>query len=126
MRFIKETIGLILIIIFIITIEIITTKFTNNSLGLINSEIETIQKIDDKKDLKERIEKLFKIWEEEAKKLSCYIEHDELEEISNNIKSLVYDSKNNDEEAMEKNLNQIKFKMEKIKNNQKLNIENIF
>ncbi len=124
MRFVKETVGIVLIIVFIITIEFITTKVTNNSLSLINSEIETIENTED--NLKEDVYKLSNDWEKERKELSCYIEHSELDKISESINLLVYYSQSNDQKAIEKNLTQIKFKMEEIKHKQKLNIENIF
>lgn len=44
MRFLKEMIGLILIIVFVISIEIITQKVTKNSLKMIDDKIANIQK----------------------------------------------------------------------------------
>lgn len=125
MRFIKETIGIILIIVFVISIEIITEKITNNSLRVISQEITNIEENGEEK-IEESVNKLSEAWKNEESKLSCYMEHDELEEISKLINSLNFSSKKNDTEKIEENINEIKFKMEHIKNKQKVKIKNIF
>lgn len=125
MRFIKETIGIILIIVFVISIEIITEKITNNSLRVISQEITNIEENGEEK-IEENVNKLSEAWKNEESKLSCYMEHDELEEISKLINSLEFSSKKNDTEKIEENINEIKFKMEHIKNKQKVKIKNIF
>lgn len=125
MRFIKETIGIILIIVFVISIEIITEKITNNSLRVISQEITNIEENGEKK-IEECVNKLSETWKNEEAKLSCYMEHDELEEISKLINSLKFSSKKNDTEKIEENIDEIKFKMEHIKNKQKVKIKNIF
>lgn len=125
MRFIKETIGIILIIVFVISIEIITEKITNNSLRVISQEITNIEENGEEK-IEENVNKLSEAWKNEESKLSCYMEHDELEEISKLINSLKFSSKKNDTEKIEENINEIKFKMEHIKNKQKVKIKNIF
>ena len=125
MRFIKETIGIILIIVFVISIEIITEKITNNSLRVISQEITNIEENGEEK-IEECVNKLSETWKNEEAKLSCYMEHDELEEISKLINSLKFSSKKNDTEKIEENIEEIKFKMEHIKNKQKVKIKNIF
>lgn len=125
MRFIKETIGIILIIVFVISIEIITEKITNNSLRVISQEITNIEENGEEK-IEESVNKLSETWKNEEAKLSCYMEHDELEEISKLINSLKFSSKKNDTEKIEENIDEIKFKMEHIKNKQKVKIKNIF
>lgn len=124
MRFVKETIGIILIIVFVISIEIITENITNNSLKIMSQEIEKVENEEDK--LEEATSKLSETWKKEEAKLSCYMEHDELEEISKLINSLEFSSKNDDMEKIDENINEIKFKMEHIKNKQKIKIKNIF
>ena len=125
MRFMKETIGIILIIVFVISIEIITEKITNNSLRVISQEITNIEENGEEK-IEECVNKLSETWKNEEAKLSCYMEHDELEEISKLINSLKFSSKKNDTEKIEENIDEIKFKMEHIKNKQKVKIKNIF
>lgn len=126
MRFLKETIGVILIIVFVISIEIITEKITNNSLKALSQKIEIIEEQENDEDLKSSISKLSETWKNEEAKLSCYMEHDEVEEISKIINSLEFSAKNSDNEKIEEEINEIKFKMEHIKNKQKVKLKNIF
>lgn len=124
MRFIKETIGIVLIIVFVICIEIITGKITNNSLQNISKEIEKVEK--EEVEAQNAVSSLSEVWKVEESKLSCYMEHDELEEISKLINSLEFYSKSNDIESIDEEINEIKFKLEHIKNKQKVKIKNIF
>lgn len=124
MRFVKETIGIILIIVFVISIEIITQKITDNSIKIMNQEIKNVEKEDDK--VVVAVSKLSEAWKKEEAKLSCYMEHDELEEISKLINSLEFSSENDDKEKIDKDIHEIKFKMEHIKNKQNIKIQNIF
>ena len=71
MRFIKETIGIILIIVFVISIEIITEKITNNSLRVISQEITNIEENGEEK-IEESVNKLSETWKNEEAKLSFF------------------------------------------------------
>lgn len=124
MQFVRETIGVILIIVFVISIEIITQKITNTSIKIMNQEIEKVEKEEEK--IEVAVSKLSETWKNEEAKLSCYMEHDELEEISKLINSLEIFSNNDDKEKMNQNIHEIKFKMEHIKNKQNIKIQNIF
>lgn len=126
MRFVKETIGLILILVFVILIEIITSKVTENALNLLSSKIEVIENQESRENLKIAINDLSETWKNELSKLSYYMEHDELKDISKSMNLLVFSSENNDKDTIEEELNEIKFKMEHIKNKQKIKFENIF
>lgn len=124
MRFVRETIGIILILVFVISIEIITEKTTNNSLKIMSQEIVKVENGED--EIKSTINKLSESWKNEESKLSCYMEHDELEEISKLINSLVFSSQNDDMDKVYENINEIKFKLDHIKNKQKVKIKNVF
>lgn len=126
MHFIKEIIGIISIIVFIVFIEIITDNITNNSLSILNNNIDTIEKQENKEKRKDEIEKLYSNWENEESKLSCYMEHNELEEISKCVNALVFESKEGTKENIDDELNKMRFKMKHIKNKQKIKFKNIF
>lgn len=126
MQFIKETIGIILIILFVIIIEIITMKVTNNSLNRVNDELGLIESESNENELKSKINNFSNSWKNEEKKLSCFMEHNELEEITKEVNSLVFAIENGKKETIKEKLDNIKFKMEHIKNKQKIKIENIF
>lgn len=124
MHFLKESIGIVIIVVFIIFMEIITNKITQESLDNINTKIEFV--LADDENIKEKVNDLSNAWYEEESKLSCYMEHDELEEISKSINSLVFYSENNDKEHIKEQISKIRFKMEHIEDKQKIKLENIF
>lgn len=124
MRFIKESIGILIIVLFVIFIEIITENITNKSLDKINLKIQSLENSNN--DIQKEVEEFSKVWEKEEKKLSCYMEHNELEEISKNVNNLVFLVQNKKMENIKEKINEIEFKMEHIKNKQRLKLENIF
>lgn len=126
MRFIKETIGILVIILLIILLEIITGKITNTTFNMINNHIEYIEKEESKTEMNKKIEELSRTWKKEKVKLFCYIEHKQLEDIGENINLLVFNSKYGNKESIKENLSMIKFKIDYIRNSQKLKLENIF
>lgn len=126
MRFVKEFIGLALIIVFVITIEIITVKTTKDSLKNIDGKISQVQKWESDEQLETSIKELSNSWKIEEKKMSCYIEHNELEEITKLINSLEFQIEDNKKDNINQTIDEIKFKMEHIENKQKIKLENIF
>lgn len=126
MQFVKETIGIILIILFVVVIEIMTVNITNDSLNNVNNELGVIEREHNNDELKNKIYNFSNIWKNEEKKLSCFMEHNELEEITKEVNSLVYAIENNKIDSIKERLDNIKFKMEHIKRKQRIRIENIF
>lgn len=126
MRFMKEGIGILLIIIFVISIEIITGKITNNSLKSLEGEISAIEERKNDDHLKELVDNLSETWDICEKKLSYYMEHDELEEISKIVTSMVFSVNNDENKEIWKEIDEMKFKVEHIKDKQKIKFENIF
>ena len=82
----KELVICIIIIIFIFIINIITQKYTSNSVETISSDLNGLKiKMKDEnietEKLKQDIDKLFSEWESRHDILAYYIEHDELEKV---------------------------------------------
>ena len=83
----KETIISIVIILSIITLDFITQDYTKESVK------ETISSLTEVKDdiekntgkVNESVKKTFELWEKRYSKLAYFIEHDELEKVSNAI-----------------------------------------
>jgi uncharacterized Zn finger protein len=126
MRFIKEGIIMGLIILFVATIEIITVNVTQNSLKEIDEKIAELEEVIDGDNKYEKVDELSQLWKNKEIKLEIYMEHNELETISSKmstIKSNIYN--NNMVDAIEQ-INEVKFRIEHIRNKQKLKLENIF
>ena len=107
----------------------VTEKNTENVLGKISSVFsemhEDLNQENDEK-LKEKINEVIEIWEEESDKLSFYIEHEELEkvemyiwEINSNIETKEYSM------AMQ-SLDTCDFIINHIMDKNKLELKNIF
>jgi uncharacterized Zn finger protein len=126
MRFIKEGIIMGLIILFVVIIEIITVNVTQNSLKEIDEKIAELEEVIDDNSKYEKVNELSELWKNKEIKLEFYMEHNELEAISSKmstIKSNIYN--NNMVDAIEQ-INEVKFRVEHIRNKQKLKLENIF
>lgn len=129
-KFLKEYIIILIIIVFVLLIEIITGKITNNSLENINYYISNLENgINCNNDIEERMKELSDNWAQEEIRLSYYMEHNELERISSNITILRSNLRNisdNNYAEIRALIDEIKYRLEYIKNKQKLGLKNIF
>ena len=126
MKFIREFSMLFFIIVFVFVIENITQKNTESVLKEINSKIYELEESLYSENNKEKMNEFSQTWKNKEAKLAFYMEHNELEEISSKITNAKINIENdNIDEAIEY-LDEIKFRVEHIKNKQKLNLKNIF
>lgn len=89
----KELIIVILIVIFVIVTNIITQRYTKESIETLNSELEELkeelfsQNIENK-ELEKKMDNIMNSWREKFNNLAYYIEHDELEKVETELSSL--------------------------------------
>lgn len=126
MRFLKEYIIIILIIVFVILIEVITNSITKKSINDINYSIQKVDESLETSENNEKINELCDSWKKECDKLSFYMEHDELEKVGKLVDNVKSDIENNNTEDVKQELDEIKFLLEHIKDKQKLQLKNIF
>ncbi len=126
MRFLKEYVILFFIIVFIISIEIITVNITKNFLSEINNKIEEVEYSIESDENKKKIDELSELWKNKENKLEYYMEHKELEEISAKIRNAKSNIENDNIDEAKEQIDEIKFRVEHIKNIQKVNMRNIF
>lgn len=132
----KETVICIIIVIAIIIGNIITQKYTKQSVESLSNNLESlktemINKIEEKKDkskeeLSESVDKIMENWESRHDKLAYYIEHNELEKVENNLTAL--DSFAETEEYADaiKELDESIFVLKHIQEKYAFNLKNIF
>ena len=84
--------------------------------------IENISEIDIEKKSKEMVDK----WIEKQKFLNCYIEHNEIEKVSDKIHLIDKQIKIEDYEDARQAITEVKFSLEHLMEKQKTNIENFF
>ena len=120
---------IIILIIFIIVLDILIGKCTENSIKETEEYLEDLKQtlIDENyEESKNKNDKLKEKWEESEEKLSYFIEHDELEKISSQIAIMHENSDNKAYKlALEDNI-ETKFLLEHVKDKLKLKLKNVF
>ena len=129
MKFFKEYVMIVLIIVFVILAELITSKITCKVVEDINYYINFLEEGIDNNDIGDKMEKLSSQWRKSEIKLAFFMEHSELEKINadiTNLRSNVYNRNNNNYEDIKELIDAIKYRLEYVKNKQKLGLKNIF
>lgn len=126
MRFIRELIMLILIIVFVVIIDNITQNITEKSLSKISIKISQVEENLYSENNKNKMNELSESWKDIEAKLAFYMEHNELEQISSKMTNAKISIEKNDTDEAIFYLDEIKFRVEHIKNKQKLELKNIF
>ena len=129
----KQVIAIIIIIIVIIIADIILEKNTNSTIEIVSEKLELVdEKVEkfesdnvSKLELKKEVNKMVDIWKEKQKILTYYIEHDEIEKISDKIelirKQIEIEEFGDARQAIE----ETKFLLDHLKEKEKLNLRNI-
>lgn len=129
----KETIICIVIIIAIILGNYIIQKYTSESVEIITSELEDLREDLNKNSSdiqnnqsKEKIDKIFKNWEERRNKLAYFIEHDELEKVETDLTSIKSFIETNEYQNSISEVDKCRFVLNHIKDKYEFNLQNIF
>lgn len=132
MRFLKEIVAIIVIIVFLVVSDIYISSFTEKSIAEIESNVDYIleNSLDKenyvKEDELEKIEKFEKDWKELEDRLAYFIEHNELEKVGVSIAIMKANVEADMKEDAYEKMQEIKFRIEHIKTKQKLKLNNIF
>ena len=141
MKLKKEIILIIGISVFIIVLELVTNKITNESIKNVEDKIKIVNvnlnKIKDmekdneeyemcRKDLEENIQKLKKDWFLKEDKLSIFSEHDELEKVSKCLITIEENVKNEEYENALEDGSEFMYWLNHIKEKDKLELKNVF
>ena len=122
----KEIVICIIIIFLIVLGNIVTQKYTENSIKELGDSLNKIKEASDSSLPKEEINNSQKIWNEKYKTLAYYIEHDELEKVETQIYAIkgFYEAEKYDEILPE--AEKCTFILKHIEEKNKLSIKNIF
>jgi len=141
MKFKKEVVIAVCIIVFILVLEFVTNNISNRSVERISSEmndllilLKNINELKDKDELNpkdkeslnEKIELLKNDWFEEQNKLSIFAEHDELEKVSKCIIVLEENVKNEEYIYAMVDGKEFLYWLDHFKDKDKIEIKNIF
>ena len=131
MRFLKEYFILLFIIIAIFGSDLFLSKMTENLVKEIDSKINEISEKNfdknyTKEDMLKQINELENKWKDTEAKMSYFAEHNELEKVSGAISAMKSNiNMDKRKEAYEK-MEEIKFKLEYIKNKQRFEWNSLF
>ena len=87
----KEVIIIIIVLIFVISLDIITNKYTKYATYSLSNNLSNFREDvlnNNKEYLKDKLDQINNEWEKYKQKLSYYMEHDELEKVGNSLSSL--------------------------------------
>lgn len=134
MRFRKEYLIVFFILLFIISVELVTYIFSERTVGLIEEKTEAIilkmkqaNKNDNISDdeINKDIGMLKETWINKQDKLSKYVEHDELEKATNTLIILEENASNGEYTQALANGKEFEYWLEHFKEKSKLLIKNI-
>ncbi len=129
MKFFKEYMMITIIIVFVILIEIITSIITTRIVENLHYYIDLVEDGVDNNNVGDRMEELSSEWQKSEIKLAFFMEHNELEKINAdiiNLRSNVKNRNNNNYEDIKEIIDEINYRLEYVKNKQKLSLKNIF
>ena len=129
MRFFKEYIIIAVILVIIFGIEFWTNNNLNSTFEWIRAEIDDIEnKISENKEseAQEQFHKMHESWKKKNDELAVYMEHTELEKITEDIVMIESNFESNDMDKVNENIAELEFILKHIEEKDKVNIKNIF
>lgn len=131
----KEMIICIIILITIVTSNILTQKYTKQSVDSLSNDLQELrtkilEKMDRQEETKQELingsKKIMENWKSRHDNLAYYIEHDELEKVENSFTSIEssVNTENYDETVLE--IDKSIFLLKHIEEKYAFNLENIF
>lgn len=129
MRFLKEYLIILVILIIVFFAEYITSKNLNDSIkwmsaGVTSVENKMLEK--NEEEAKNEFKDLKKKWKKESEKLALFVEHNELEKVSKDIVIIESNLESGENEKILENIDELQFMLEHIQEKNKLKLKNIF
>ena len=125
----KELIIIIVVIILVIELDIITNKYTKETLEILSSDLNILREyiLDEEKEKSEtQMKKIKQNWEERYKILAFYIEHDELEKVETEMVKLGADIEVEEFKHCVSELETTIFILEHIQEKEEMHFRSIF
>lgn len=129
MRFLKEYVIVFVILIFVFLIEYITNRDLTDCVKWMRDGITSIEnKLEENREEEAQNEflELKSKWEGEQEKLAFFVEHEELEKVSNDIVIIESNFNQNESDEIDENIADLKFMLDHIEEKNQLNLKNIF
>lgn len=125
----KEIIITILIVVLILGLDIITSRYTANAIDELSQNLDELKTDLDTKsedNIEEKTNNIFTKWREYYDVLAYYIEHDELEKVETQLTMLRSDQNEKQYEECKKEIDTTKFILKHIENKEKFTLQSVF
>lgn len=125
----KEIIITILIVVLILGLDIITSRYTANAIVELSKNLDELKTDLDTKsenNIEEKTNNIFTKWREYYDVLAYYIEHDELEKVETQLTMLRSDQNEKQYEECKKEIDTTKFILKHIENKEKFTLQSVF
>ena len=125
----KEIIITILIVVLILGLDIITSRYTANAIVELSKKLDELKTDLDTKsedNIEEKTNNIFTKWREYYDVLAYYIEHDELEKVETQLTMLRSDQNEKQYEECKKEIDTTKFILKHIENKEKFTLKSVF
>ena len=125
----KELIIIIVVIILIVGLDVITNKYTKETLQILSGDLKILREYildEDKIKSEEQMKIIKQKWEERYKILAFYIEHDELEKVETEMVKLQADIEVEEFKHCVSELETIIFILEHIQEKEEMHLRSVF
>lgn len=127
----KEILICLVVIVLIVTLNIWTENYTNESIIKMSDKLETLKQAmneekQDNENIKNQINSILDEWNNRYQKLAYYIEHDELEKVNTELVSLKANIEVEEYKQGNPDLDKCIFILNHIKEKSSMQIKNIF
>ena len=125
----KELIIIIVVILFVVGLDIITNRYTKESLNILSDDLNILREYildKDKQKSEEKMKKIKQNWDERYKILAFYIEHDELEKVETEMVKLEADIEVEEYKHCISELETVIFILEHIQEKEEIHFRSIF
>lgn len=129
MRFIKEYLIIVIILLFVFYVEHLTSKNLGEAVHWMRDGIHSIEsQIKEGKESQAQQEfyDLEQKWKEKSEKLALFVEHNELEKVSNDIVLIESNFETDETDKVLENIAELKFMLEHIEEKNQFKLKNIF
>lgn len=129
MRFIKEYLIIITILLIVFYIDHLTSENLGEAVSWLRDEIIGIEnQINENREIEaqEQFYKLEEKWKEKSEQLALFVEHNELEKVSNDIVIIQSNFETDETDKVLENIAELKFMLEHIEEKNQLKWKNIF
>lgn len=129
MRFLREYIIIIIILGFVFLMEYLTSKSLGDATKWMKDGVISIEnkvKENQESEAQEEFYDLQGKWKEKTEKLALFVEHNELEKVTNDIALIEINFETDETEDILENIADLKFMLEHIEEKNQLKWKNIF